>query len=90
MEDEPAAKRRRDRVANLGQSLSEMANQNREGAQRYEEAGLIGRFLIRHREPEVFEQYQKLQKVRTITAAIASREEARRAADAIAATTWVF
>lgn len=88
-ENDPA-KRRRDRVANLANSLSEMLRQNREGALRYEQSGRFGRLLIRRREPEVFEQYQIVQKVRAINRASQSVQEAKLAAQAEAGDVWVF
>lgn len=88
--EKDASKRRRDRVANLAGSLADMLSQNREGAQRYGQSGKIGRWLIRHREPEVFEQFQKVQKVRAIHSAQESIQQAKLAAQAEAPNIWVF
>lgn len=88
--EKDAHKSRRDRIASLGASVTEMLDTNREGAQSYEQSGLIGRFIIRRRSPEVFEQYNKYQKARAIIAATESIQAAKRAGQADAATTWIY
>jgi hypothetical protein len=90
MMESDLSKRQRERVANLGAALNDMFIQNREGAHRYEQSGRLSRWLIRHRESEVFEQYKKVEKARTINHAIESVQEARFAAQAEAASIWIY
>jgi hypothetical protein len=78
--EEDRSKRIRDRLQHMSKAMDELLERNCEGASRYEQAGRFGRWLIRHREPQVFEQYQVVQGIQEHYRAIESVQEAKRSA----------